>query len=126
VEADLARPLAVPHGMGAFGNAPEVARHERPDGKLEIELAPTPPMPSYLLSVAVGPFDVVGVGAMGRAHVPVRVIVPAGDGARAKLVVRQLPAVVDALEAYFDDGLPVAKLDLVGVPHFFGGMENPG
>ena len=118
--------LAIPHGMAGFGNAPERARHDRPDGRLEIELAPTPPMPSYLLAVAVGPFDVVDAGTVGRGKVPVRVVVPAGDGARAGVAAKRLPAIVAALEAYFDEKLPVAKLDFIGIPHFFGGMENPG
>ncbi len=118
--------LAIPHGMVGVGNAPERARHVRPDGRLEVELAPTPPMPSYLLAVAVGPFDVLDAGRVGRGNVPVRVVVPAGDGARAGVAAERLPAIVDALEAYFDNKLPVAKLDFVGIPHFFGGMENPG
>ncbi len=118
--------IAVPPAATGLSNAPEVARRARADGTVEIDFAPTPAMPSYLLSIAVGPFDVVPAGAMGRAHVPVRVAVPAGEGARVAVVAKQLPALVDALEAYFDAPLPVAKLDLVAVPTFFGGMENPG
>ncbi len=33
---------------------------------------------------------------------------------------------VDALEAYFDMPLPLAKLDFVAVPDLFGAMEHPG
>ncbi len=38
----------------------------------------------------------------------------------------QTGPIVAALEAYFDMPLPLAKLDQIAVPQFFGAMENPG
>ncbi len=118
--------LVVPAGQVAVGNAPEAARTTRPDGRDEVRFAPTPPMASYLLALAVGPFDIVDVGPVGRAAVPARVLVPAGRAADAAVVAAATPRVVAALEAYFDRALPLAKLDSVAVPSFPGAMENLG
>ena len=118
--------LVVPDGQVALGNMPIVRERRLPDGHTEVELAETPPMPSYLLAVAVGPFEIADGGTVGRNHVRVRVAVARGDRAKAGIAAARLPAVVTALERYLDDPLPWPKLDLVAVPHLFGAMENPG
>ncbi|MBK9033001.1 MAG: ERAP1-like C-terminal domain-containing protein [Myxococcales bacterium] len=117
--------VRAPAGLGVYANTPEVGRRAV-GGEVEVEFAPTPPMPSYLLAIAVGPFEEVDVGPVGRAHVPTRIVVPAGQAPTAAAAAAVTPALVDALEAYFDRPLPLAKLDLVVVPRFFGAMENPG
>jgi alanyl aminopeptidase len=83
-------------------------------------------MPSYLLAIAVGPFDLVELGKRGRAHVPVRIAAPRGVGKQVVLAERAVPRAINALENYLGAPLPLAKLDLVAVPRFFGAMENPG
>ncbi|MDB4958679.1 MAG: family peptidase [Myxococcales bacterium] len=118
--------LVVPAGQVALGNMPVVRETKRADGRSEIEFAPTPPMPSYLLAMAVGPFEIVDAGTVGRNRVPLRVAVEHGDRGRAGIAAAKLPAIVASLEAYLDDPLPWPKLDLVAVPHLFGAMENPG
>ena len=118
--------LVVPRGDQALGNAPAVLVSNLPGGKRQIELAQTPAMASYLLAIAVGPFELVDVGAVGKGKVPVRVAALAGQGKEVGIVRAKLPAIVDAAESLFDDELPLAKLDLVEVPHLFGAMENPG
>lgn len=117
--------LVVPRQQVALSNMPE-EKTTVVDSKKEIVFAPTPPMPSYLLAIAVGPFELVDAGRMGRNKVPVRVVVPAGKAAKAGVVAARLPALVDAIEQYMDEPLPLVKLDLVVVPTFFGAMENPG
>jgi alanyl aminopeptidase len=117
--------LVVPKQQVALANMPEV-KTTVVEGKKEIVFAPTPPMPSYLLAIAVGPFELVDAGVVGRNKIPVRVAVPAGLAKRAGVVAARLPALVDAIEQYMDEPLPLAKLDLVVVPAFFGAMENPG
>jgi aminopeptidase N len=116
--------LVVPRGLVALGNMPAV--HDTVHGALrEVEFAETPPMPSYLLAVAVGPFELVDVGTAGANHIPVRVAALAGD--RGKVAVGALTAkVLAAVEAYVGSPLAWPKLDLVVVPHLFGAMENPG
>ena len=117
--------LTVPRDQVALANTPEQRSETLPHGKKRIAFAPTRPMASYLLAIAVGPFDMVDAGTVGKNRVPVRVAVHAG-AAKQVGVADKLPAIVSALEAYTDDALPLAKLDLVGVPHLFGAMENPG
>lgn len=91
-----------------------------------IAFAESPVMPSYLLAIAVGPFDLVDVGRIGKNRIPLRVAVRAGAGKQVDVVASKLPAIVDAIETYLGEPLPLTKLDLVGVPEFFGAMENPG
>jgi len=117
--------LTVPGTLVALGNGAVEAETAVGDRK-EVRLAEVARMPSYLLSVAVGPFAIVDVGPVGRASVPARVVIPAPDRRRVGVVASRLPAIVDALEHYVDRPLPLAKLDLVGVPRFFGAMENVG
>ena len=117
--------LVVPRGHVALANMPETHRSAEGD-KQRITFAETPVMPSYLLALAVGPFDLVDAGTVGAGKVPVRVAVRAGAGKQVGVVASRLPAIVAAMEAYVGEPLPVRKLDLVGVPEFFGAMENPG
>jgi cytosol alanyl aminopeptidase len=108
----------VPGEAVALANAP-VAREQRlADGRREVTFAELGPMPSYLLAIAVGPFSVVDAGTVGRARIPVRIVVPPEDAKRVTIARRTLPAVVAALERYLDRPLPWPKLDLVGVPMF--------
>jgi alanyl aminopeptidase len=118
--------MIVPRDQVALANAPVTAERALPGGRREVRFAEIAQLPSYLLAVAVGPFDVVDAGALGRGHTPVRFAVLAGDGGKLALARRELPRVIDALERYFDAPLPLRKLDLVAVPRFFGAMENAG
>jgi peptidase M1-like protein len=118
--------VIAPRDQVALGNAPPVGDAVLPDGRREVRFAEVAAMPSYLVAVAVGPFELVDAGRLGRARIPVRFAVGAGDGRRTAAAVHRLPAVIDALERYVDAPLPLAKLDFVAVPQFFGAMENPG
>jgi alanyl aminopeptidase len=118
--------VVVPRGMVAVANAPEERALELADGRHEVVFAPTPAMASYLFAIAVGPFELVDAGVVGRRRVPLRVASLAGEGKLADVARAQVPAIVDAAEAMLHDDLPLAKLDLVAVPDLFGAMENPG
>lgn len=118
--------VVTPRKFVVLANAAETLTDVLDDGKKRVTFAETPPLPSFLLALAVGPFELVSAGTVGRNKVPVRVAVRAGEGKRAGVVAARLPAVVSALETYLDDALPLTKLDIVGVPRFFGAMENPG
>ena len=107
----------------ALANAPELGR-EPAGARIAHRFAPTPPLASYLLAIAVGPFAVVDAGTAG--DLPLRAVVLAGDADRAGVVAATVPALVAALEAYVGSKLPWPKLDFVAVPHLFGAMENPG
>ncbi len=117
--------LSVPRQMTALSNMPEEKTIAN-GGTKEVVFAETPAMSSYLLAVAVGPFTLVDAGTVGRRRIPVRVAVAPSQASRVGVVAARLPAVVDAIERYMDEPLPLRKLDLVVVPAFFGAMENPG
>jgi alanyl aminopeptidase len=118
--------LVVPGKHAALGNGAVVSDTRLADGRREVALAEVGPMPSYLLAIAAGPFTLIDAGRVGRSKLPVRVAVAPGDARQAGVVAAKLPVVVEALERYLDRPLPLAKLDLVAVPRFFGAMENVG
>lgn len=109
-----------------LGNAPSARVEQLADGRRRHELEPTEPMASYLVALAVGPLELVPVGALGQGQVPVRLAVPRGARARTAMALELVPRAVAAVERALALPLPGRKLDLVAVPGFFGGMENPG
>jgi alanyl aminopeptidase len=108
------------------GNMPVERDHPLADGRHEVAFAETPPMASYLLAIAVGPFAVVDAGSVGKAHVPVRVLTFPRRANAVAAVAHQTGRLVALLEDYTAIPLPYPKLDIVTVPHLFGAMENPG
>lgn len=117
--------LVVPQALVAVSNMP-VESQRRAKGRRTIRFAETPPLPSYLVAFAVGPFDVVDAGRAGRNHTPMRIFVPKGRRRDAALAARTLPPIIPALEEYFGIPFPWPKLDIVSIPHFNGAMENVG
>ena len=118
--------LTIPHSTSGFSNAPAVATRPAEEGMKTIEFKETKPLPSYLVAVAVGPFDIVDAGTAGRANTPIRILVPRGRSADAGWAIEATPKTLTLLEDYFDSAYPYEKLDQVAVPVFFGAMENAG
>jgi aminopeptidase N len=110
----------------ALGNAPVVRESDERDGMKRVELAPTKPLPSYLIAFVVGPFELVDGGVAGRAKTPIRFIIPKGRAGELGWAKQVTPRVVAALESYFDMAYPFGKLDVAVVPRFWGTMEHPG
>jgi alanyl aminopeptidase len=117
--------VTAPAGLVVLGNTAAV-RTELVDGRQVVGFAPTAPLPSYLVALAVGPFELVDVGPVGQAAVPTRIATPVGRAAEAAAAARFTPRAVAALEAYLGRPLPLTKLDLVAAPTLFGAMEHPG
>jgi cytosol alanyl aminopeptidase len=116
----------VPRDSVALGNAPVASERGLPDGRREVRFAEIQRLASYLLAIAVGPFDLMDAGRLGRGRVPVRFAVAKGETGKFLQAIRTLPEILEAVEDYVDAPLPSAKLDLVAVPEFFGAMENTG
>lgn len=92
----------------------------------------TKPLPTYLLALAVGPFDVVS-GPMlknnkyRREDIEFRGIATKGKGHELKLALSETPIILQKLEEYFGVAYPFQKLDILAVPDFrAGAMENAG
>ena len=108
-----------------LANSPVARESAGPGEEMKtIEFQPTQPLPSYLVAVAVGPFDMVDGGVAGRNRVPIRFAVPRGRSREAREARRSTRDYLVALERYFALPYPYEKLDSVAVPHLFGAMEN--
>jgi cytosol alanyl aminopeptidase len=123
--------ITVPAGSVAFANMAEKSRLSAGvadagpgGGRVRFEFVTSPPLPTYLVALAVGTFDVL-VGAAGKLDV--RVIATRG---RAEMGAQAMTAALGELEPlarYFARPYPYGKLDLVAVPSFSSGaMENAG
>jgi aminopeptidase N len=117
--------VTAPKGNLVLANAPEIERADADEGKsITYRFAPTPPLPTYLFAVAVGPFE---VREGPKTPVPIRLVAPRGRAALGALALETAAAHVELLASYFDRPFPYPKLDLVAVPEFgFAGMENTG
>ncbi|HEV7732009.1 MAG TPA: M1 family aminopeptidase [Candidatus Binatia bacterium] len=117
--------VTAPRAHTVLSNAP-VEREEALDAATRIvHFAPTPPLSTYLLALAVGPLEASEVRHLGAT--PIRVWHVPG---KAHLAAFGLEAGVETLrrlEEYFGLPYPYDKLDLVAVPDFeAGAMENAG
>jgi alanyl aminopeptidase len=111
----------------AFTNTPQIEDKAGPSaGMKTYRFAQSKPLPSYLVAMAVGPFEIVDLGKIGRNQTPARILVPQGRTAEARFAAEATPTILQLLEDYFDMPYPYAKLDSIAIPHFFGAMENPG
>lgn len=110
----------------ALGNAPVESETPEPNGMKAVRLAPTRPLPSYLVAFVVGPFELVDGGEGGRAHTRIRFIVPRGRARETRYAREVTPKIVALLEDYFDMPYPYGKLDVAVVPRYWGTMEHPG
>ncbi len=112
----------------AFSNTPVESEQSGADGWKVVRFKETPPLPTYLVAFAVGPFETVQAAPGGRKQVPVRIIVPRGRTAEAAWAAKATPELVAVLEDYFDAPYPYEKLDTIAIPLTmgWGAMENPG
>jgi alanyl aminopeptidase len=115
--------LSVPTNVTAVANMPVIGE-ETVEGRRRFRFKQSPPMPSYLVAFAVGPFEQTPVAGMS---VPGRILAPRGQSGRTGLAAKMTPQVLQPLEDYFGMAYPYEKLDQIAVPEFnFGAMENPG
>ena len=66
-----------------------------------VRFAPTPPLPSYLIAFAVGPFDVVDGGRAGKKGTALRYLVPKGHAGEVGFAKEATPRLLEQLEDYF-------------------------
>ncbi len=97
-----------------------------PDGRTRTTFAATPPISSYLLAFAVGPFEATEP-ARTKSGVPCRVWLPKGLGAQGLFAREAHVRSLEFLESYTAIPYPYTKVDGIGLPDFAAGaMENPG
>lgn len=124
--------LTVPDSYVAVSNAAMVDEASLGGGLKRVRFAPTQPLPTYLVSFAVGPYDIVDfaaipANAVRKDPIPLRGLTVKGKGERIKYALGQTAPMIQYLEEYFGVPYPYGKLDLIAPPNFAaGGMENPG
>lgn len=118
-------------GDTVIANSP-LDHQEENEGTVTHFFADTEPLSTYLLALAVGPFDVVEGKTLKSANdnkrlIPFRGIATKGKGARLAMAMRETPQILKKLEKYFGVPYPFQKLDIIAVPDFAAGaMENAG
>jgi len=115
--------VRAPKGLTVVSNMPQVERVEQPGADLH-RFATTPSMPTYLVAVAVGRFDVLSGEAAG---VPLRILSAPGKREHSRYALEVTQQVLPMFTEYF--GLPYAlpKLDQLAVPSGRNGaMEDWG
>lgn len=122
--------LIVPKGMQAISNTRELSRTSA--GELDrLDFRTTEQLPSYLLAVAVGHFDVVEAPDIApnewrKTPLSLRAVTTKGRGKEASYALAHTGEILAKLEAYTGIGYPYDKLDIIAVPGKNGAMENVG
>ena len=94
------------------------------DGVTRHRFQPTPPMPSYLMAVSVGQFDVLA-GRSGKT--PLRIFTAPGKREQAQVAMEVTQQVLPFYTAYFGQPYALPKLDQIAVPGVRqGAMEDWG
>lgn len=115
-----------------ISNTLPVNQEQVADGVIKTTFATTAPLPTYLLALAIGPYDIVDGAPVPASKIrpqplPVRAVTVNGKSERAKFALASTPPLVNQLEEYFAAPFPYPKLDLIAPPNFVaGGMENAG
>ena len=115
--------VRAPKDYEVVSNMPR-SRRVRDGAATVHHFAPTPPMPTYLVSVAVGRFDV----SRGRAAgVPLRALAAQGKGELTQYAMHVTGQVLPYYSWYFGVPYALPKLDQFAVPSVrWGAMEDWG
>ncbi|HET9048488.1 MAG TPA: M1 family metallopeptidase [Chiayiivirga sp.] len=125
--------LTVPTREVAVSNTRKVSETASDDGQWKtLTFATTQPLPTYLVALAVGPWDVVegtpiAANAVRKHSLPLRGLGPRGSKEKLDWALKTAAEIVPFFENYTAQAYPFDKLDLLGAPDFSAGaMENAG
>lgn len=125
-KARFALELIGPSQATAIANMRQLAAEELGGGRTLWRFAETPPISSYLLAFAVGPFEGTAV-VRTKSGIPVRVWLPRGMAAEGLYARDAHREAIEWLEEYTGIAYPYDKVEGLGIPDFSAGaMENPG
>jgi aminopeptidase N len=117
-------------GLVVVGNSPEVSVTKTSAGMEKHQLAPTRPLPTYLVAVDTGPFahlkGTIPANAERSAPMPYGAVATQAQKDKMAYVMAETPRIVGLLENYFGQEFPFPKLDQIGTPIMPGAMENAG
>ncbi|WP_084395787.1 M1 family metallopeptidase [Henriciella aquimarina] len=124
--------VTAPQGNQVIANAPLTGTSQLDNGMVKHSFAPTRAIQSYLVALAVGPYDMregtaIPANTLRATPIPFRGFAPAGKGDQLKTAMDATDEMVTSQESYFNYPYPYAKLDIIAVPDFaYGAMENAG
>jgi cytosol alanyl aminopeptidase len=123
--------LVVARDQMVIGNMPIVEEVALGPATKRVRFATTPPLPSYLVAFAVGPFErratEVAPGPLRATPLPLGGVAIRGRVEHTAYALAEARVLVAELERYFGVAFPFPKLDLIAVPDFqSGAMENAG
>ena len=124
--------VTAPQGNQVISNAPLKGTSQLDGGMVKHTFAPTRPIQSYLVALAVGPYDMregtaLPANTLRPTPVPFRGFAPAGKGDQLDVAMGLTDEMLGYQEVYFNYPYPYAKLDIIAVPDFAAGaMENAG
>jgi alanyl aminopeptidase len=127
---DLA--VTLPAADIAVSNTPILDETPVASGLKRVRFKTTRPLPSYLVALAVGAFDVVVAPPIEPNEVrhrplQLRGMATRGRGAELAFALQAGAEMLVMLERWFGMEFPYEKLDYIAVPDFqFGAMENAG
>lgn len=124
--------LVVPEDAVVAANTRIAEEEQAPGRRRRVRFERTPPLPTYIVGWAVGPFDEVRRPPLPptalRTHaIRVRGLAPPGERARVESMVDEAAQLLLLIEARLRVPYPFEQLTLVLTPeHPFTGMENAG
>ena len=121
--------LTIPESDTAISNAPEASVEMLDGGLKTVTFETTRPLPTYLLSLAVGSFDVVDAGAIPpnairSEPIPLRGFARRGKGDELGLALETAPELVRIFEEALQQPYPYKKLDIVAAPQWPSGATE--
>ncbi|GMG87818.1 M1 family metallopeptidase [Biformimicrobium ophioploci] len=121
--------LTVPAGYAAISNGAELERVDAGNGMEKVTFARTRPMSTYLLSLSVGPFDVVERPAIPANEfrdfeIPLRGFARKGRGGDMNYILDITPRMLEVFEQELKRPYPFKKLDIIAAPQWPSGATE--
>ncbi len=121
--------LTVPEGYAAISNGAELKREPAGEGLEKVTFATTRPTPTYLLSLSVGPFDVVERDVIPpnkyrKEPIPLRGFARKGRGDDLDYILDVTPRMLEIFETELQRPYPFEKLDIIAAPQWPSGATE--
>ena len=117
--------VTAPAEQTVISNAPIEVEEALADGRKQTRFETTPPLSSYLVAIAVGPFEASSLRTVGSTAIRIHAL--PGRQHLTGFALEAAAESLERLERWFDLPHPYPKLDLLALPAFaFGAMENAG
>lgn len=121
--------LTIPEGNVAIGNSPAAARVPAGDGMVRVRLETTRPLPTYLISLAVGPFEKYEIADLPPNDIRDRAVPLSGWARQGKAgemaaIMGLTRSFIETYERVTGIPYPYAKLDVIAAPDWPSGATE--